>query len=235
VFDVARAHSFDDVDGELASSLDLTPESLFVEVVVLRESGDAVVLRLGAEQAARLPLAGQRPVETAERLDSDEIAEHEHVERDLELLLLLDLHGRMGVLARLVVLDDAARAERIDVDSVDLPRERHARSQLEPALQLGRRPLGAEQHFEAAREKRHVRSCLFADEGFEVAPQAVPKLARLQLRELEAHTLHDCFVEAPREERHRVLDAIRFDAVGAELLRQSGVEAVQNLVGDRAA
>src|SRR5580765_8527453 len=147
VFDVALAHSVDDVDGEVAGALDLAPESLFVEVVVLRESGDAVVLRLGAEQAARLPLAGERPVETAERLDPDEIPQHEHVERDLELLLLLDLHGRMGVLARLVVLDDAARAERIDVDSVDLSRERHAWSQLEPTLQLGRRPLGAEQHF----------------------------------------------------------------------------------------
>src|SRR4029077_21240583 len=76
VFDVALAHSFDDVDGELASSLDLTPESLLVEVVVLRKPGDAVVLRLGAEQAARLPLTGQRPVETAERLGPDRIPQH---------------------------------------------------------------------------------------------------------------------------------------------------------------
>ena len=39
-------------------------------------------------------------------------------------------------LARLVVPDDPARAERVDVDAVDLPGEREA-AQVEPALQLG--------------------------------------------------------------------------------------------------
>ena len=40
-----------------------------------------------------LALARERPVEPAERLDPDEVAQHEHVERDLEPQLLLDLGG----------------------------------------------------------------------------------------------------------------------------------------------
>ena len=86
------------------------------------------------------------------------------------------------MLARLVVLDDPARAERVDVDAVDLPREGHALGELEPALQLRRGALGAEQHLEAARDERHVRSGLFADERLEVAPEAVPELAPLETR-----------------------------------------------------
>ena len=61
----------------------------------LTKPGQRVVLRLGAEQAARPPLAGERPVEAAERLDPDEVAQHEHVERDLQPQLLLDLRRRV--------------------------------------------------------------------------------------------------------------------------------------------
>ena len=39
---------------------------------------------LGAQQPARAALAGERAVEPAERLDPDEVAQHEHVERDLQ-------------------------------------------------------------------------------------------------------------------------------------------------------
>ena len=68
----------------------------------------------------------KRPVDPAERLDADEVAQHEHVERDLQLLLGLDLRRRMSGLAGLVVLNDPARAERIEVDAVDLSGEREA-------------------------------------------------------------------------------------------------------------
>ena len=44
-----------------------------------------------AQQPARLALAGERPVDAAERLEPDEVAQHEHVERDLQPQLLLDL------------------------------------------------------------------------------------------------------------------------------------------------
>jgi hypothetical protein len=54
------------------------------------------------ERRSRAPaLAGERLVEAAERLDADEIAQHQHVERDLELDLALDLRSRVRGLADL--------------------------------------------------------------------------------------------------------------------------------------
>src|SRR4029453_8070203 len=108
----------------------------------------------------------------------------EHVERDLQSLLLLDLRRRMRVLAGLVVLDDAPRAERVDIDAVDLPRERQAGGQLEPALQLRRGPVPPEEHLEATRNERQLRLRFAADERFQIAPEAVPQLALLQLLQL---------------------------------------------------
>src|SRR5207253_7863623 len=108
-------------------------------------------------EPSRLPRSRERPVEAAERLQPDEVAQDEHVEGDLEPQLALDLSRRVGALARLVVLDDPARAERVDVDAVDLPGEGQARTELEPALQLGRRPLAAERDLEAARHERQLR------------------------------------------------------------------------------
>src|SRR5215213_2455453 len=124
--DVAGAHALREAEREVARALDLSPERLLVEVVALHEAGQRVVLRLGAQQAARPPLAGERAVEAAERLDPDEVAQDEHVERDLEPQLLLDLRRRVAGSAGLVVLDDPARAAGVDVDPVDLPREHHA-------------------------------------------------------------------------------------------------------------
>ena len=143
---------------EVAGAVDLPPERLLVQVVGLDEARERVVLRLGAEQAARAPLARERPVEPAERLDPDEVAQDEHVERDLEPELLLDLRGRVAGTARLVVLDDPARAARVDVDPVDLPGERDAVAQVEAALQLRRRALRAEPDLEPARHERRLRA-----------------------------------------------------------------------------
>src|SRR5437660_134926 len=87
------------------------------------------------------------PVPAAAGLDPDEVAKDEHVERDLKPQLGLDLRGRVRRLPGLVVLHDPAGAERIEVDPVDLAGEREA-VDLEPPLQLGRGPLGAERDFE---------------------------------------------------------------------------------------
>ena len=94
-------------------------------------------------------VAGERPVDAAERLDSDQVAEDEHVQRDLEPELLLDLARRVRCLARLVVLHDPARAEWVGVDAVDLSAQgapRRGRA----ALKLLRRALHAERDLEAA-------------------------------------------------------------------------------------
>ena len=115
--------------------------------------GDVAGQRLGLgarNEPPRPASARQRPVEAAERLEPDEVAQHEHVERDLEPQLALDLAGGVRVLAGLVVLDDPARAERIDVDPVDLPGESEPAAEIEPSLELRRGPLAAEQHLEAA-------------------------------------------------------------------------------------
>jgi len=52
------------------------------------------------------------------------------------------------VLAGLVVLDDPAGAERVDVDAVDLPGERDPGAEIEAALELRGRPLAAEEDLE---------------------------------------------------------------------------------------
>ena len=151
MLDVPVADALDEANGVLLRALGLRPELFLGQVVALREPGH-VLLGLGAEQSACLPLAGKRAVEAPERLHPDEIAQDEHVERDLEAQLRLDLRGRVRGLPRLVVLDDRPRAERVDVDAVDLPRQRKA-VDLQPALELGRRAVGAERDLELARHE----------------------------------------------------------------------------------
>src|SRR5438105_10700104 len=84
VLDVAAADAPDETPRELLRTLDLAPERLLVEVVGAREAGHAVVLCLGAEQPTRGALAGERAVDPTERLDPDEVAQDDHVERDLQ-------------------------------------------------------------------------------------------------------------------------------------------------------
>src|SRR5439155_10539019 len=129
--------------------------------------------------------------------DTDEVAQDEHVERNLQALLGLDLLRGVRVLPRLVVLDDPACAERVDVDAIDLSREGHALGELESTLELGRGALRSEEHLEAARNERHVGSGLFAHERLEIAPQAVAKLTLLQIGELDPDTLHRVIQAAP--------------------------------------
>ena len=71
------------------------------------------------------------------------------------LQLALDLGRRVRLLAGLVVPDDPARGERIEVDAVDLPGEQE-RVEVEAALELGRRALRAERDLEPARDERQL-------------------------------------------------------------------------------
>ena len=64
--------------------LDLRPERVVVEVVVAREPGEpsSRASPRSSPRACASPASGA--VDAAERLDPDEVAQHEHVERDLE-------------------------------------------------------------------------------------------------------------------------------------------------------
>ncbi len=108
------------------------------------------------------------------------------------------------MLARLVVLDDAACAERVDVDPVDLPGQRHPVAEIEPALQLLRGALAAEQDLEAARDELQRRLRLLVDDRLEVAPQRLVELARLHLGHLHPHAL-DRLVEAGAHQPRRIV------------------------------
>src|SRR5262249_2260889 len=143
VADVARADAFGKRRRRLPRRFDDAPERLLVEVIVR----DVARQRLGLgapDEAARPARTRDRPVQAAERLEADEVAEHEHVERDLKPKLALDLSRGVGALTGLVVLHHPPGAERVDVDPVDLSGERQASSELEATLQLGRCPLAAE-------------------------------------------------------------------------------------------
>ena len=185
-----------------------------------------------AQDPSRLARARERSVDATERLDPDEIAQDEHVQRDLQAQLRLDLRGRMRCLPGLVVLDDPARAERVDVDAVDLSRECDARSDREPTLKLGRRALRSEPDLEASRNERRLGGRVLAHERLEVAPQSVLQLAPLQRCQLHPNARHRV-LEAPAQERHGRLDALLVHAIDTELLRKAGVETEQRLMRDR--
>src|SRR5450830_1886600 len=63
--------------------LDLGPELVLWQVVVGDKAGHPVITRHFTQESARRPLPRQRPVDTPERLDADEIPKHEHIEREL--------------------------------------------------------------------------------------------------------------------------------------------------------
>ena len=190
-----------------------------VEVVVALVARQ-VVGRARVQQAAGDPRPGERAVDAAERLDPDEVAQHEHVERDLELQLLVDLLRRMRAAARLVVLHDPARAVRVDVDPVDLAAQVEIVAEVQAALQLGRRAVGAERDLEPPRHELQRRCGLVADEALEIAEEALVELGLLQVGEVEPDAAAQRVVEAAPEEADRLLDVLRGHAVVPELLRQ---------------
>src|SRR5215218_11216811 len=142
--DVSGANVAGELACRRARRLDLRPESILVEVVVARVACEDVAFRVRAEQPPRTASRGQRAVEAAQRLDPDEVAEDEHVERDLEPELLLHLARRGRVLPGLVVLDESA-------------------------LELGRRAIHPERDLDLARLEGRVGGGLGPDEPLEVA------------------------------------------------------------------
>ena len=63
--------------------------------------------------------------------------------------------------------------------------ERWKVSEIEAALQLGRRALGAERDLEPARDEPQLRLGLGANERLEVAPEPLVELAALEVGQLE--------------------------------------------------
>src|SRR5581483_8820870 len=189
-----------------------------------------------AQEAPSLPLAGERLVEAAERLDPDEVAEDEHVQRDLQLQLALDLGGRMRGLARLVVPDDSARRARVEIDPVDLSGQVEG-LEVEPSLQLRRGSLRPERDLEAPRDERQRRLRLRPDDGLEVAPQPLLELAALEVGQLEPglRPARDRIRQALAQEVERLVELLRRHALAAQPLRQAGEEPEQRLVRDRPA
>src|SRR4051794_4159392 len=82
VVHVAGADALGVAERALACGVDEAPEGLLVEVVVPLVPGK-VVRGVGGQEAARHAGAGEGAVDATERLDPDEVAQHEHVQRDL--------------------------------------------------------------------------------------------------------------------------------------------------------
>src|SRR5439155_23268646 len=137
-----------------------------------------VVARRLAQHPAGHPLSRERSIDAAQRLDADEVAEREDVERDLEPQLAMDLSRRVRSGTRFVVLHDAPRAERVDIDPIDLPRQPETVGQGEPALELGSSPFRPEPDLEPARDERDLGGGLVADEPLEVGEESLAELRR---------------------------------------------------------
>src|SRR5439155_9336887 len=204
-----------------------------VAIVVARGARDPDHFRLGTQEPARVPLAGEDAIDPTKRFDADEIAQDEHVEWDLQLQLRLDLRGRVRGLARLVVLDDPAGAKGIEIDPVDLAREREG-AEIETALELLWRALGAEGNLEPPRHELQLGGGFVSHERLEIAQQALLELAPLQVGQLHPdarHRLRKTFTE----ELERLVEVVRPELLDAEAFRDASEELVQRAVRDLAA
>ena len=120
---------------------------------------------------AHLALAAQRAVQAGHRLDPEHVAGDQDVQRQLQLALGLDLLGRSGALAGLVVPDRAPRRHAgVAVDPVDGAGHGEA-VQPQALLQVRLRRLGAEPHLVVARHQRRVERRLAGQEALQVALQ----------------------------------------------------------------
>ena len=219
------------VAGAFARGLHLSPERVLVQVVVLGEARQ-VVAGGRAQHPPRQPLARERTVHAAERLDADEIAEREHVQRDLQTKIAVDVARRMRAFARLVVLDDPARRERVDVDPVDLPREAQPVAEIEPALKLGCGALGPERDLESARHERHLRRRFVTEKPLEIRDERLAELRRLELGQIEPDSRFERVVQAGSHEDERGVEVLGRHALGVQLPGKRRVEAVQRRVND---
>src|SRR5881227_2170819 len=139
----------------------------------------------------------------------------------------------MRGLARLVVLDDPAGAEGVEIDPVDLSRERE-RAEIETALELLGRALRAERNLEPPRHQLQLRGGLVAEESLEVAEQPLLKLSPLQVGQLHPDARHR-LGEALAHELERVVELFGPELFDAEPLRDTGEELVQGTMSDLAA
>ena len=153
------------------------PELVRLEVVVVLEARHGVVARVFAQEPARLARAREAAVDPAERLDPDEVAKREDVERDLQPQLGFDV-ARAVRPTELVVLNDPTGAQRVEVDAVDLARDAEV-AQLEPALELDRRTARSERNLEAPRDEREAERDVLADEVLEIAASVCSSSSRV--------------------------------------------------------
>src|SRR3954468_9987039 len=209
------------------------PEVGLGNVVRPLQARHRVLASVGADETARLPRPGEATVEATERLHADEIAERKDVERDLELLLRLDVAGAVRS-AELVVLDDPACAEGVGVHPVDLPGDGEA-AELEAALELDRGRARPEADLEAARHELEAELELLLEEVLQVARKGFLELEPLEVGDVEADAAGDRLYQAFPQEDERLVQAVGLDSVRSEPLRQPAVEAVERLVGDAAA
>ena len=233
---VAVSDPGDDRPGTLLRSRDLPPEVLLLGIVARRVPGDAVAARGGPQQPAGLAVTGERPIQPAERLDPDEVAQHEHVQRDLQPQLALDLGRRMRLLPRLVVPDDAARGEGSRSTRSILPESRNV-SRSSPRCSSG-----------AERSDPNDTSNLRGTSGSSESASARTSPSRSRqspcsssMRSRSVSSSRDSAPPAIASARHSrmnvegLVESLRRDAFGVEPLRQPGEELEQRLVGDRPA
>src|SRR5437764_664882 len=136
----------------------------------------------------------------------------------------------MRGLARLVVLDDPAGAEGVEIDPVDLSRERE-RAEIETALELLGRALRAERNLEPPRHQLQLRGGLVPEERLEVAEQPLLELLPLQVGQLHPDASHR-LGEALAQELERVVELFGPELFDAEPLRDAGEELVQGAMSD---
>ena len=113
--------------------------------------------------------AADGDVDATDGLETELVAQDEHVERHLNARLVVDLAGGRRA-PGLVVHHDPACAQRVDVDAVDLPADGDAVTEV----------VRAERDLELARHESRRAARLVPDELLEVAAQAVQELAPLR-------------------------------------------------------
>ena len=202
--------------------VDLGVEDGPVEIV--RGSKARHLILPGKKQPARAPPTAERHVDATHRLEAELIPEHEQIQGDLQACLVVNLRRR-GSRARFVVDDDSARAQRIDIDPVDLAAD----------PDTGRQLVRLERHLQLPRDERGTCGRVGPHELLEIAPKALTELAALKIIDVDPEARVEGAVHALVHELDGRLDVVRCDALRSrDGSRQLAVEALQRDMGDRA-
>ena len=112
--------------GALARSVERLVQVLTAHLVrpglharLLEQSALADLLLQPIAAAVALVVGGKRVIEAGDRVEVEQVASDQHVERELELALVDDLSAARDLLRCLVVANDGAVAVGRDVDAVD--------------------------------------------------------------------------------------------------------------------